>query len=96
MIILNNYVKTNRCCIFKTYLNCFTLSENAEVCPVRNSDAALAVERRCRKECIPGGNDCHSDRVCLCAHECGYSCINLGNQQLTFVVFAKNSFVPTL
>ncbi|XP_078493961.1 complement factor B-1 [Ciona intestinalis] len=48
-------------------------------CPVRNPIDAAAVGRRCRKSCHLGQGRCRNGRVCLCDHECGYSCINLEN-----------------
>ncbi|XP_078495167.1 limulus clotting factor C-like [Ciona intestinalis] len=48
-------------------------------CQDRNTTSAMAVGRRCRKWCRPGDTRCKGAKVCLCDHECGYSCIKLDN-----------------
>uniref|UniRef100_H2YS37 C3/C5 convertase n=1 Tax=Ciona savignyi TaxID=51511 RepID=H2YS37_CIOSA len=47
-------------------------------CP-RNLTAARAANRPCRKPCQPRNSRCRNRKVCLCDHECGYSCIKLDN-----------------
>uniref|UniRef100_H2YD57 C3/C5 convertase n=1 Tax=Ciona savignyi TaxID=51511 RepID=H2YD57_CIOSA len=48
-------------------------------CPTKNAVAAALAHRRCRKPCQPQSSRCRHGLVCLCDHECGYSCINLAN-----------------
>nr|NP_001027974.1 complement factor B-3 precursor [Ciona intestinalis]BAD89301.1 complement factor B-3 [Ciona intestinalis] len=48
-------------------------------CQNRNITAAREINRPCRKRCTPGDNRCRNRKVCLCDHECGYSCIKTDN-----------------
>uniref|UniRef100_H2YT17 C3/C5 convertase n=1 Tax=Ciona savignyi TaxID=51511 RepID=H2YT17_CIOSA len=51
----------------------------SDACPSKNATAAALAGRRCRKPCQPQNSRCRRATVCLCDHECGYSCINLAN-----------------
>ncbi|XP_076811204.1 uncharacterized protein LOC143455431 [Clavelina lepadiformis] len=48
-------------------------------CPSRDTQAARAVGRPCRKSCTISADKCKGAKVCRCDHECGYSCINPEN-----------------
>jgi len=64
------------CALVKTII-CFAAIAGQQ-CSTRNITDAANVGRPCRKPCQPGDGRCKSDKLCLCDHECGYSCINLG------------------
>ena len=54
----------------------------AAQCQPRDLEQARAVGRPCRRSCNPEASVCRGGKVCLCDHECGYSCINIGEKHL--------------
>uniref|UniRef100_F6SWZ3 C3/C5 convertase n=1 Tax=Ciona intestinalis TaxID=7719 RepID=F6SWZ3_CIOIN len=65
-------------CLLLYFVN-FASGGHIGDCPNRNRTSARGVGRRCRKQCRPGDTRCRGGKVCLCDHECGYSCIKLDN-----------------
>nr|NP_001029011.1 complement factor B-2 precursor [Ciona intestinalis]BAD89300.1 complement factor B-2 [Ciona intestinalis] len=65
-------------CLLLYFVN-FASGGHIGDCPNRNRTSAMGVGRRCRKQCRPGDTRCRGGKVCLCDHECGYSCIKLDN-----------------
>ncbi|XP_076821429.1 uncharacterized protein LOC143468237 isoform X2 [Clavelina lepadiformis] len=65
-------------CVFLLYFSLWMICASAQ-CPTRDLNAAAAVGRPCRKDCSSDSSQCKDGKVCLCDHECGYSCINLDN-----------------